>query len=121
MDAWIYQWMRTLTSPALCLVIAGCIFILGKGADLLVEETVSVSLRWGGPRFMIGATVVSLGTTFPEAAVSVWATLKGHPGIALGNAVGSVICGTGLVLGLVTAISPPPLQRGIMDRLGRQL
>jgi cation:H+ antiporter len=119
MDTWIYQQMGTLHLPALCLIIAVSIYILSKGADLLVEETVTVSLRWGVPRFMIGATVVSLGTTFPEAAVSVWAAVKGHPGIALGNAVGSVICGTGLVLGLVTAISPPPLQRGIVDRLGR--
>jgi cation:H+ antiporter len=119
MDAWIYQWMGTLTLPVLCLVIAGCIYTLGKGADLLVEEAVTVSIRWGVPRFMIGATIVSLGTTFPEAVVSVWAAVKGRPGIALGNAVGSIICDTGLILGLATVISPPPLMRRIVDRQGR--
>lgn len=116
MDAWICQWISKLTPPVLCLVIAGCIYVLGKGADLLVEGAVTVSIRWGVPRFIIGATIVSLGTTAPEAAVSVWAAVKGRPGIALGNAVGSIICDTGLVLGLATVISPPPILSRIVNR-----
>ena len=67
---------------------------------------------------MIGATIVSLGTTTPEAAVSVLAAFKGSPDLALGNAVGSIICDTGLILGLATLISPLPLDRKIVNRQG---
>jgi cation:H+ antiporter len=118
MDAWLHQLMMMLSLPILGIVIAVCIYLLGKGADMLVEESVAVSLRWGVPRMIIGATIVSLGTTFPEAAVSVWAAIKGRPEIALGNAVGSIICDTGLVLGLATVISPLPLLRHIVNRQG---
>lgn len=104
--------------PALFLIIAASIYVLGKGADLLVEEAVAVSVRWGVPRVVVGATIVSLGTTFPEAAVSVVAALQGRPGLALGNAVGSVICDTGLVLGVAAVISPLPLLRRVVDRQG---
>lgn len=104
--------------PLLLLVIAGLILVLGKGADLLVEEAVGLSLKWNISRVLVGATVVSLGTTFPEAAVSVWAAVRGNPEIALGNAVGSVICDTGLILGLITLISPLPLKKEIVNRQG---
>ncbi|MCU0823599.1 MAG: sodium:calcium antiporter, partial [Leptospira sp.] len=49
---------------------------------------------------IVGATIVSLGTTLPEVSVSVLSALDGNPGIALGNAVGSIICDTGLILGI---------------------
>ena len=71
---------------------------MGTGADNLVEEAVNLSTRWGVPKVMIGATIVSLGTTMPEAAGSVLAAFKGSPDLALGNAVGSIICDTGLIL-----------------------
>lgn len=92
--------------------------VLGKAADWLVGEAVVLSERSGLPKVIIGATVVSLGTTAPEVAVSVLAALKGQPGLALGNAVGSVICDTGLILGLACLIKPLKMPRSIVNRQG---
>jgi cation:H+ antiporter len=100
------------------LVIVVCIVVLVKGADLLVEEAVSLSMKWGISKMIIGATIVSLGTTLPEAAVSVLAAMTGKPGLALGNAVGSIICDTGLILGITALISPLPLVKSILRRHG---
>ncbi|MGD8703648.1 MAG: sodium:calcium antiporter, partial [Desulfosarcina sp.] len=104
--------------PLLLTFIGLLIVVLGKGADLLVDEAVGLAARWHVPPLLIGATVVSLGTTLPEAAVSVVAAMKGKPEIALGNAVGSVICDTGLILGVATLMSPLPLKRRIVNRQG---
>jgi cation:H+ antiporter len=97
-----------------------CLFIytLGKGADILVEEAVRLSVKWRMPRILVGATLVSLGTTIPETAVSVFAALKGSPGIALGNAVGSIICDTGLILGVAAVMKPLSIDRYIVNRQG---
>lgn len=99
-------------------LIAALLYMLGKGADLLVDEAISLSVKWNVPKMLIGATIVSLGTTFPEAAVSVTAAVKGEPDLALGNAVGSIICDTGLILGLCALISPLPLNREFVNRQG---
>ena len=104
--------------PLLLLWIAGTIYLLGKGADRLVGEAVSLSEHSGLPKVVIGATIVSLGTTTPEAAVSVLSALQGNPGLALGNAVGSVICDTGLILGLAAVLAPLKLDRRVVDRQG---
>ena len=94
------------------------IAVLGKAADVLVEQAVLLSVRSGLPKVIIGATIVSLGTTLPEVAVSVLAAFQGSPGLALGNAVGSIICDTGLILGIATIINPPPLNKDIVNRQG---
>jgi len=98
--------------------IIAILAVLGKAADWLVGEAVVLSERSGLPKVIIGATVVSLGTTAPELAVSVLAALKGQPGMALGNAVGSVICDTGLILGLACLIKPLKMPRAIVNRQG---
>jgi cation:H+ antiporter len=67
---------------------------------------------------LIGATIVSLGTTTPEAAVSVLAAVQGSADLALGNAVGSILCDTGLILGIAALIAPLPLDREIVNRQG---
>ncbi len=103
---------------ALVATIAISILALGKGADVLVEDAVAISLQWGIPSIVVGATVVSLGTTTPEAVVSVLAAVKGESGLALGNAVGSIICDTGLILGIACIISPLPFDRIVADRQG---
>ena len=103
---------------ALAVAIAVSIAVLGKSADRLVETAVALSLRWGVPSVVVGATVVSLGTTTPEAGVSVLAALKGEPGLALGNAVGSIICDTGLILGAACVLSPLPFDRSVANRQG---
>ena len=99
-------------------VIFVSILILGKSADSLVDGAVTVSIRTGMPRVIVGATIVSIGTTFPEAVVSVLAAFQGAPDLALGNAVGSIICDTGLILGLACTISPLPLNREVVNRQG---
>ncbi len=102
----------------LLLIIAVFLATLSKGADLLVEEAVALSIRWGVSSVVIGATIVSLGTTLPEAAVSVMSAVRGNPELALGNAVGSIIADTGLILGLAALIRPLPLQREVVNRQG---
>ena len=101
----------------LFIIIAVMLATLGKSADWLVDEAVALSTRWGLGKAVIGATIVSVGTTTPEAAVSVLSALQGKPGLALGNAVGSIICDTGLILGLASLIAPLPLNRQLTSRL----
>ncbi len=102
----------------LALVIAVVLAVLGRSADRLVDEAVALSERSGIPKVVIGATIVSLGTTTPETTVSVMAAIHGAPGLALGNAVGSIICDTGLILGLACLIAPLRLSRRIVNRQG---
>ncbi len=103
---------------ALVGIAAFSLYILGKGADILVDEAVSLSVKWGIPKMIIGATIVSLGTTLPEAAVSVGAALQGNPDLALGNAVGSIICDTALIIGLASFIAPLTFDRDTTNRQG---
>lgn len=97
-------------------IILGTLLILGKAADWLISAAVSLSQRSNIPEVVIGGTIVSLGTTTPEVAVSVLAATRGQSGVALGNAVGSVICNTGLILGLSCILDPPRLARKIVMR-----
>ncbi|OJF76264.1 MAG: sodium:calcium antiporter [Treponema sp. CETP13] len=99
-------------------IIAVSLGVLSKGADILVDEAVLLSERWGVPKMIIGATIVSLGTTLPEATVSVMSALKGAPGLAMGNAVGSIICDTGLILGIAALIKPLPFKKEVINRQG---
>jgi cation:H+ antiporter len=103
---------------ALVLTMVVTIVILAKGADWLVENAVAISVRLGVPRILVGATVVSLGTTTPEAVVSVLSALQGRSEMALGNAVGSIICDTGLILGIACIIAPLPFDRLVVTRQG---
>lgn len=99
-------------------IIAAALYVLGKGADILVDEAVELSERSGVPKMLIGATIVSLGTTLPEVTVSVMSALKGSPDLALGNAVGSIICDTGLILGIAALIKPLPFKKSVVNRQG---
>ena len=117
MEQWFEHLLVGLPSLGLLLVIAVMLGTLGKGADWLVHEAVILSSRWGLSKAVIGATIVSIGTTTPEAAVSVLSAQQGEPGLALGNAVGSIICDTGLILGLAALIAPLPFDRVLASRL----
>lgn len=118
MEDQLHNWLDASTWPMLLLVIGVAIAVLGKSADWLVEEAVTLSEKSGIPKVIIGATVVSLGTTVPETAVSVLAALNGQPDLALGNAVGSIICDTGLILGIACLIAPLQLPPGVVNRQG---
>jgi cation:H+ antiporter len=92
--------------------------VLSKGADWMIDGVVDLAERTGLPKIVIGATVVSLGTTLPEAFVSVMAAYMGNPGLALGNGVGSIIADTGLIFGLTCILAAVPVNRFILNRTG---
>jgi len=81
-------------------LFAGGLLIVILGADWFTDAAVWFARRTGIPKVLIGATVVSIATTLPEFAVSVSASLTGHPEVALGNAVGSVTANSGLIAAL---------------------
>src|SRR5690554_6937104 len=95
------------------------LYTLSKGADILVDEAVKLSLRWGISKMIIGATIVSLGTTLPEATVSVLAAVNGNPDLALGNAIGSIIADTGLIIGIAALLGHLPVDRIVVERQGK--
>ncbi len=99
-------------------VEAVSIVVLVFGADRAVSAAVRLAKAIGMPTIVIGATVVSLGTTTPEACISVSAAWRGEPGLALGNAVGSIICDTALVFGLCCCLVRLPKDRFILRRHG---
>ncbi|MBS7525866.1 calcium/sodium antiporter [Fusibacter paucivorans] len=109
MEAFLMQIFSNLPTIAVVLVGVISLFSLGKGADLLVDHAVSVSRHFNIPKAIVGATIVSLGTTLPEASVSVLAAVQGVPDLALGNAIGSVIVDTGLIIGIASQIAPLPI------------
>ena len=87
------------------------LFILGfalliKGGDWFVDGATALAHRFHLPELLIGATVVSIGTTLPEVMVSAQAALEHNSGISYGNAIGSVICNTSLIAALTIAIRP---------------
>jgi len=88
------------------------------GADWLVEGAAGVASKLGMPKIIIGATIVSLGTTAPEAAVSVLAAFSGNAGLALGNGVGSIIADTGLIFGLGCILVVLPADKFVLKRQG---
>ena len=102
----------------LLLMTVICIVVLVKGADWMIDGVVDLARRTGLPRIVIGATIVSLGTTTPEAVVSVMAAWMGDPGLALGNGVGSIIADTGLIFGLTCLLARVPMNRYILNRTG---
>ncbi|MFA6545435.1 MAG: calcium/sodium antiporter [Limisphaerales bacterium] len=87
----------------LILLAFGLVLII-KGGDMFVAAAVRTAEFLRMPRVVIGGTLVSLTTTTPELVVSVMAGLKGESGLAVGNAVGSVICNIGLIVGVTATL-----------------
>lgn len=83
--------------------------MLIKGGDWFVDGSVGIAHRFNLPELLIGATVVSIGTTLPEVMVSCQAALQGNSGISYGNAIGSIICNTSLIAAITVAGSPGPV------------
>ena len=95
--------------PAAIICMAACFVLLFKCADLFVDAAVGIAEHLRIPRLVIGLVLVSLATTAPELAVSITAALRGIPEIALGNAIGSVLCDDGLALGLAGVVAAGPI------------
>ena len=117
-ERYLNELVHGFPTVLLLAVIAVCIFLLSKGADWMIDGVVQLARRTGLPRIVIGATIVSLGTTTPEAVVSVMAAWMGNPGLALGNGVGSIIADTGLIFGLTCMLTIVPVNRYILNRTG---
>ena len=117
-EALLHDLLGGLPTVALLGFIVVCIVLLSKGADWMIDGVVDLAQRTGMPRIVIGATIISLGTTMPEAFVSVMAAWMGNPGLALGNGVGSIIADTGLIFGLTCMLAAVPVNRFILDRTG---
>jgi cation:H+ antiporter len=104
---------------ALVWVMTGVsIAMLAFGADRVVQSAVHLARMMRIPTVIIGATIVSLGTTLPEACVSVMAAVGGDSGLALGNGVGSIIFDTTVVFGLCCCITRLPMDRFVLSRQG---
>lgn len=95
--------------PILLFIIGLALLI--KGGDFFVDGAVNIAHRFHLPELLIGATVVAIGTSFPELLVSSTAAFKGQAQTAYGNAVGSIICNTALVSALTVAIKPTETNR----------
>lgn len=92
------------------LLIVGFVLLI-KGGDWFVDGATGIARRFHLPEILIGATVVSIGTTLPEVMVSSGAAIQGIGSIAYGNAIGSVICNTALIAALTVAVKPGPAAR----------
>ena len=90
----------------IAILILGGLVLLYFGADWLVKGAVTISLKFGLSPLIVGLTVVALGTSLPEALVSIQATLDNQGGIALGNVIGSNILNIALILGLSSLLQP---------------
>ena len=93
------------------MLIPVLLFIVGllcliKGGDWFVDGATGIARRFHVPELLIGATVVSIGTTLPEVMVSTTSALTGHGEIAYGNAIGSVICNSALIAAITIAVRP---------------
>lgn len=99
------------------LVLVLSLIILSKGADKLVDNAVKLSKILGLPEIIIGATIVSLGTTLPELSASITSVLQGNGNFALGNAVGSIIANTSLIIGIGALYGKIPVDRKSSQKL----
>lgn len=100
------------------LELLGGLVLLVAGAELLVRGSVGIARRLGVSPLLIGLTLVGFGTSSPELVASVTAALKGSPGIAVGNVVGSNICNVLLILGLSALFAPLAITRAAFLRDG---
>ncbi len=88
--------------------------MLVKGADWFVDGTAGIAEKFGIPQLVVGLTIVAMGTSAPEAAVSITAALKGNAGIAVGNVVGSNILNILIILGLTGLITSVAVQKSTL-------
>ncbi len=91
------------------LLFAVGLVLLIKGGDWFVEGATSIARRFNLPDIVVGATVVSIGTTLPEVMVSTTGALQGSGAMAYGNAIGSIICNTALIAAISITCNPGPV------------
>lgn len=92
------------------------LIVLIIGGNLLLKSAVSISLKFGIPKLLIGMTVVSLATSAPELIVSIKSALKGSPDLAISNVLGSNIANLGLVLAVTILFSPIKISKSVYKK-----
>ena len=97
-------------AKAFILFLLGFVLLI-KGGDWFVDGAAGLARRFHLPEILIGATVVSIGTTLPEVMVSAQAALQHNSGISYGNAIGSIICNTSLIAAITIAAKPGPVNK----------
>ena len=95
---------------AVLALVAGFVLLV-KGADFFVDGAVGIAERFGIPQLVIGLTIAAMGTSMPEAAVSITSAIKGSAVITVGNVVGSNIMNILVILGLTALIRPIAVQK----------
>lgn len=90
------------------------LILLVKGGDWFVDGAAGIARRFHLPDIIVGATVVSIGTTLPEVMVSTTGALQGQGAMAYGNAIGSIICNTALIAAISITFNPGPVNTKTM-------
>ena len=93
---------------SIALFAVGLVLLI-KGGDWFVDGATGLATRFHLPDIVVGATVVSIGTTLPEVMVSATGALLGQGAMAYGNAIGSIICNTSLIAAISVACNPGPV------------
>jgi len=100
------------------LILFASLVVLGFSANYLVNSSIKIARKWNVSEMFIGLTLVAMGTSAPEIAVSVFAALKGQGDISVGNVIGSNIFNLGFILGLVAIIAPQVIPKKMVYRDG---
>lgn len=100
---------------AVLFLVLGFVFLV-KGADIFVEGSSSIAKRLHVPSIIIGLTIVAMGTSLPETAVSVTASLANNNALAVSNAVGSNIFNLMVVIGFCAVLTPVAVQKDVLKR-----
>lgn len=111
------EWIALQGWAVLIIIFIISLWLLTKATDLLVDNAVVVSKDFGISELVIGATIVSIGTSLPELSSSVVSVIQGSSGFALGNAIGSVITNSSLVLGVGALAGSIPVLKVVSKRL----
>lgn len=108
--------INSVPLPAVVLFLVAGFVLLIEGADFFVEGSSSVAKRFSVPSIIIGLTIVAMGTSLPETAVSVTASLMGENELAVSNAVGSNIFNLMVVIGVCAFLTPVMVQKETIRR-----
>lgn len=102
-------------------ILIASLVVLGFAANYLVNSSIKIARKWKVSELFIGLTIVAMGTSAPEIAVSVFAALKGQGDLSIGNVIGSNIFNLGFILGLVAIIAPQIVPKKMVRRDGMVL
>lgn len=103
------------------LILIASLVFLGFSANYLVNASIKIARKWKVSELFIGLTIVAMGTSAPEIAVSVFAALKGQGDLSIGNVIGSNIFNLGFILGLVSIMAPQIIPKKMVWRDGMVL